>query len=65
MFCGVVTVVLYFMITFSAFFIYSLFYCIMPRRMNCNYIIIHGAGLRRDGTPTPLLKQRIDKAIKI
>lgn len=64
-FCAVMTVLMYFMITFAAFFLYSLVYCIMPRRMNCNYIIIHGAGLKKDGTVTPLLRHRIDKAVKI
>ena len=64
-FCCVMTLFIYFMITFGGFFLYSLLYCLMPRRMNCNYIIIHGAGLKKDGTVTPLLRQRIDKAIKV
>lgn len=63
--CCVMTLFIYFMITFGGFFLYSLLYCLMPRRMNCNYIIIHGAGLKKDGTVTPLLRQRIDKAIKV
>ena len=31
---------------------------------NKDYIIILGCGIKKDGTPTPLLKSRIDRAIK-
>lgn len=64
MFC-IFTLIIYFMVTFGSFFVYSIGYCIFPRNIKCDYIIIHGAGLRKDGTVTPLLKRRIDKAIKI
>lgn len=59
------TLLTYFLITFTIFFCYSLLYCLLPRRLNCQYIIIHGAGLLPDGSVTPLLQARIDKAIKI
>ena len=59
------TLIFYFMISFGGYFCYSLVYSIIPRRLKCNYIIIHGAGLLPDGTMTPLLKRRVDKALAI
>lgn len=59
------TLIFYFMITFGGYFCYSLVYSIIPRRLKCSYIIIHGAGLLADGTMTPLLKRRVDKALAI
>jgi uncharacterized SAM-binding protein YcdF (DUF218 family) len=47
------------------FLLYSFLYSLLPKKPNCKYIIIHGAGLRADGTPTPLLEKRLDKAIAI
>ncbi len=32
--------------------------------MDLDYVIILGCGIRRDGTPTPLLRGRIDRAIR-
>lgn len=63
-FC-LMTLFMFFMVTFGAFFLYSVVYCIMPRNIECNYVVIHGAGLTSDGQATPLLKKRIDKAIEI
>lgn len=64
LFCTL-TLIFYFMITFGAYFCYSVVYSIIPRRLKCNYIIIHGAGLLANGTMTPLLKRRVDKALVI
>lgn len=54
---------LYISISLFCFFLYSILYSLLPKNPVCDYIIIHGAGLNKDGSPTPLLKQRIDKAI--
>lgn len=50
--------------TFFALYLYSLLYRMVPKKVDCNYIIIHGAGLMDDGTLTPLLKGRTDKAME-
>lgn len=57
--------VFYFSALVLSFVIYSVFITIMPHRKNFNYIIIHGCGLKGDGTPTKLLSDRVDKAIEI
>ena len=56
---------LYVMASLFCFLLYSLLYSLLPKKPDCDYIIIHGAGLRADGTPTPLLKLRIEKAITL
>ena len=38
---------------------------IMPHRMNFNYVVIHGCGLRDGEHLTKLLSDRVDKAIEI
>ena len=55
----------YIFVSMWCFLLYSFLYSLLPKRPNCRYIIIHGAGLRPDGTPTPLLAKRLDKAIAI
>ena len=55
----------YFSITFLGFFIYSILYSIIPKKLKCDYIIIHGCGLSKGEEVTPLLKNRIEKAIEI
>lgn len=53
-----------FYITFlMTMFVLTLFINLIPKKKNYNYIITLGAGLIKD-EPTPLLKARIDKAIK-
>lgn len=51
--------------TLVAFFIYSLFYCALPKRIRCDYIIVNGAGLLDGNRVSPLLAGRLNKAIKI
>lgn len=46
-----------------AMYVLTLFINLIPKRKNYNYIIALGAGLIED-EPTPLLKARVDKAIK-
>jgi len=55
----------YVFISLFCYLLYSLLYSLLPKKPECDYIIIHGAGLMEDGTPTPLLKKRIDKAIEL
>lgn len=55
----------YVFVSLFCYLLYSLLYSILPKRPKCDYIIIHGAGLMSDGTPTPLLKKRIDKAVEL
>lgn len=55
----------YFSSTFLGFFIYSILYSIIPKKLKCDYIIIHGCGLSKGEEVTPLLKNRIEKAIEI
>ena len=57
--------VFYFSALVLSFVIYSVFISIMPQRMNFDYIIIHGCGLKGGEVPTKLLSDRIDKAIEI
>ena len=57
--------VFYFSFLVLCFVLYSIFIQIMPHRMNFNYVIIHGCGLRADGSLTRLLSNRVDKAIRI
>ncbi|MFT8704063.1 YdcF family protein [Bifidobacterium aquikefiricola] len=55
---------IWFFFTFTALLAYSWIYRLLPKRRRYDYIIIHGAGLQ--GTePTPLLKGRIDKAVRL
>ena len=57
--------VFYFSFLVLCFVLYSVFIQIMPHRMNFNYVIIHGCGLKADGTLTRLLSNRVDKAVQI
>ena len=56
---------LYVIVTFTALLLYSTFYRIIPKRRDFDFIIIHGAGLMPDGTVTPLLAGRCDKALEV
>lgn len=55
----------YFIFTFAAFFIYSVLYSFIPKRVNRDFIIIHGAGLLNGSEVSPLLAKRIDKGIEV
>lgn len=52
-------------ITFAAMLFYSLLYTYIPKRIRCDYIIVHGCGLKNGESVTPLLKGRVDKAVQI
>lgn len=56
---------IYFSFTFVALFVYSQIYMIIPKNANYDYILVHGCGLSKGETVTPLLRGRIDKAIEI
>ncbi len=57
--------VFYGSLLFLSFLLYSLFLQILPSGKEFDYLIILGCGLRKDGTPTPLLAGRIEKAISL
>lgn len=50
---------------FVSFAVYSVVYGRMRHRAQPEAIVIHGAGLRRDGTVTPLLRGRLDRALQV
>jgi uncharacterized SAM-binding protein YcdF (DUF218 family) len=56
---------LYLSLTFLAFAFYSVFLQFIPVKRDFDYVIIHGAGIRKDGTVTKLLAERCDKAIAV
>ncbi len=64
---GVMTsvTVVYGSMSFVIFMLYTLFLHILPKKKDFDYVIIHGAGLLQGGTVSPLLKDRLDKAVKI
>lgn len=50
--------------TFAALLLYSWLYRRLPKRLDYDYIVVHGAGL--SGTkPTPLLAARLDKGVEL
>ena len=57
--------VIYFCMVFASFMFYTIFLQIIPHKRDFDYVIIHGAGIRADGTVTKLLAERCDKAVKI
>ncbi|MDR0883033.1 MAG: YdcF family protein [Oscillospiraceae bacterium] len=48
----------------AAFLLYSLVYAALPKPKNCDFLLVLGCGLRKDGTVTKLLAGRLDRAIK-
>lgn len=56
---------MWFFSSFAALLVYSTLYRLLPRKRVYDYIIIHGAGLMPDGTPTPLLRGRVDKGVAL
>lgn len=57
--------VIYFSLVFVSFMFYTLLLQVIPHKRDFDYVIIHGAGLRADGTVTKLLADRCDKAVQI
>lgn len=55
---------LIFCTAFIAFMLYSFIYLTVPNKKIYDFIIIHGAGLRDGQYVTPLLRQRIEKAVE-
>ena len=49
---------------FAGFLLYSILYLFIPKKKHYDFIIIHGAGLLNREKVTPLLKNRIDKAVE-
>lgn len=56
---------MYVIFTFSALFIYSQLYHLLPKNKNCDFIIVHGAGLLNGKTVSPLLAGRLNKGIEV
>ena len=57
--------VFYFSFLVLCFVLYSVFIQILPRRMDFDYVIVHGSGLLGGEKLTPLLQARVDKAVEI
>ena len=57
--------VFYFSTLVLSFVVYSVFIQIMPRRMDFDYVIIHGCGLAGGERMTKLLSDRVDRAVEI
>jgi len=57
--------IFYISVLLLGFVFYMLLLSVMPPRRDFDYIIIHGCGLRADGTVTKLLANRLDKAIAV
>ncbi|MDD3278177.1 MAG: ElyC/SanA/YdcF family protein [Lachnospiraceae bacterium] len=55
----------YFSLSFVALMVYAQIYMLLPKKLDCDYIIIHGCGLSNGCRVTPLLRGRIDKAVEI
>lgn len=55
----------YILYTFTSLFLYSMFYRILPKNKNCDFIIVHGAGLLDGYRVSPLLAGRLEKGIEI
>jgi uncharacterized SAM-binding protein YcdF (DUF218 family) len=49
----------------ASFMLYSLVYAALRKPKKYDYIIVLGCGLKADGTVTPLLASRLNKAIKV
>jgi uncharacterized SAM-binding protein YcdF (DUF218 family) len=60
---GILTI--YISSTFAALLVYSLLYLKLPRKLQCDYIIVHGCGLLDGERVSPLLKGRADKAAEV
>ncbi|MSR93362.1 YdcF family protein [Clostridiaceae bacterium 68-1-5] len=58
-------IAMYVIFTFSALFIYSQLYHLLPKNKNCDFIIVHGAGLLNGERVSPLLAGRLNKGIEV
>jgi len=65
LFFFIASTVVYFSIMFLAFMLYTLFMQLIPHTRDFDYIVIHGCGIRADGSLTKLLQERVDKAIAV
>lgn len=61
----IVFIAMYVIFTFSALFIYSQLYRILPKNKSCDFIIVHGAGLLNGERVSPLLAGRLNKGIEV
>jgi uncharacterized SAM-binding protein YcdF (DUF218 family) len=59
-----IDVILYVPWMLSAFLVYSFVYAMLPKPKNCDFLLVLGCGLKKDGTVTTLLAGRLDRAIK-
>lgn len=57
--------VFYFSFLVLSFVVYTLFFRILPHRMDFDYVIIHGCGLADGERMTPLLTRRVDRAVEV
>ncbi|MDR1464834.1 MAG: YdcF family protein [Oscillospiraceae bacterium] len=48
----------------AAFLLQSLLYAAKPKPKNSDFLLVLGCGLKKDGTVTPLLAGRLDRAIR-
>lgn len=65
MFLFIVMELFYVGFTLLSFFLYSLFYMLLPKKVRCDYIIVNGAGLLDGDRISPLLAGRLDKALEV
>jgi len=61
----VAIILCYTLFTFVGFLLYSELCLIMPKNPRCDFVIIHGAGLLKNGEVSPLLKARLEKGIEV
>ncbi len=57
--------VIYGSMAFLIFIVYTLFLQIIPKKKDFDYVIIHGAGLLEGDRISKLLRDRLDKAVKV
>ena len=56
--------VMYVPLALGGFFLYTPVYKRLKKPLDCPYIVVLGCAIRKDGTVTPLLKSRLDAAIR-
>lgn len=59
----VLNLVMYTPLALSIVLLFALVYVMIPKH-KADYIIVLGCRIRKDGTPTPLLRDRLDRAIR-
>ncbi len=59
----IMNIVLFIPLTVGGFLIYSFIYPKLKKPYPCDYIVVLGCGIQKDGSVTPLLKSRLDKAL--